>query len=306
MTQERILIIRLGAFGDLVQCFDSFQAIRHAHPAAHITLLTTAPFVGFARMMPWFDAVQGRGRPRWNPFDWLALRRFLRDGKFTIVYDLQAKARTRRYARLIPSGQRPRWFAFDKKRHVPGHNIDRAAGIVADGGVKVVSGGADLSWLTGDIAAFDLKSPYAVLIPGCSPHLPQKRWPAESYAALAHQLQGQGFQVLAVGTKADAAAVEAIRQVAPFVRDLVGQTDPKQLGAVLRGAACVVGNDTGPTFLAAMLGAPTLMLMSAHTDPAKAAPRGPAAKWLKAERIGDLGVEQVTRDLETLFLRGKE
>ncbi|NTU77368.1 MAG: glycosyltransferase family 9 protein, partial [Alphaproteobacteria bacterium] len=37
---ERILIIRLGALGDLVLCFQAFQSIRNAHPKAEIALLT--------------------------------------------------------------------------------------------------------------------------------------------------------------------------------------------------------------------------------------------------------------------------
>ena len=50
-------MIRLGALGDLVFCFQAFYEIRLAHPGAEIALLTRAPFAAFARALPWFDRV---------------------------------------------------------------------------------------------------------------------------------------------------------------------------------------------------------------------------------------------------------
>ena len=93
---QRILVIRLGALGDFVQSFGPFQAIRQAFPAAHITLLTTAPFVELARLSPWFDEVLTDTRPRWADVPQiLALRKMLRG--YDQVYDLQTSARTARY-----------------------------------------------------------------------------------------------------------------------------------------------------------------------------------------------------------------
>ncbi|OYW09809.1 MAG: ADP-heptose--LPS heptosyltransferase, partial [Rhodospirillales bacterium 12-71-4] len=57
-----ILVIRLGALGDLVQSFGPFAAIRAHHPEARIVLLTTPPFAGLARRSPWFDDVWADGR----------------------------------------------------------------------------------------------------------------------------------------------------------------------------------------------------------------------------------------------------
>lgn len=91
---QRILVIRLGALGDFVQSFGPFQAIRQAFPAAHITLLTTAPFVELARLSPWFDEVLTDTRPRWTDVPQiLALRKMLRG--YDRVYDLQTSAALR-------------------------------------------------------------------------------------------------------------------------------------------------------------------------------------------------------------------
>ncbi len=42
-TAERVLIIRHGAFGDIVQSDGAFRDIRAHHPGAEIDLLTTPP-----------------------------------------------------------------------------------------------------------------------------------------------------------------------------------------------------------------------------------------------------------------------
>ncbi|WP_431272755.1 glycosyltransferase family 9 protein [Dankookia sp. P2] len=49
---QRILVIKLAALGDFVQAFGPFAAIRAHHPGAEVTLLTTPPYAGLARLSP--------------------------------------------------------------------------------------------------------------------------------------------------------------------------------------------------------------------------------------------------------------
>ena len=44
---DRILVIKLGALGDIALALGPFKAIRRDHSRAHITLLTTAAFADF-------------------------------------------------------------------------------------------------------------------------------------------------------------------------------------------------------------------------------------------------------------------
>ena len=55
--RRAILVIKLGALGDIILAMEAFQAIRKHHPADSITLLTRRQFVGLTEQMPWFDAI---------------------------------------------------------------------------------------------------------------------------------------------------------------------------------------------------------------------------------------------------------
>jgi ADP-heptose:LPS heptosyltransferase len=304
--KKNILIIRLGALGDILLCMKPFQDIRRDYPDARITLLTTPSFADFTSSMPWLDRVMTDTRPSWWRLrEWIALSRKLRSEKFDLVFDLQNKPRTNLYYTLFFKGHadwsgtakdcsHPRPAITEKMHRQEEMLLQMRSANVRD------SGPLNLDWLQGDLTALTIPRPYAVLVPGCSPHLTHKRWPPAHYAALAQELKKQGLSVVAVGTKADAEAIAALRQQADFVQDLSGKTSLHQLGSVFRAARLVVGNDTGPTFLSAMVNAPTLALLSHHTDPVLSGPRGERCAYLKKETISDLSPQEVWEKARSL------
>ena len=164
-----------------------------------------------------------------------------------------------------------------------------AAGMA--GGRSLSPEAVDLGWLDdGDAVAM---TGAAVLIPGCSAAKPGKRWPVERFAELATALQASGQAVIIVGTDGDRPVTDALLAAVPHCHDLVGKTDPVGLARVLRSAGLVIGNDTGPLFLAARLGAPSLMVMGPDTDPAMSAPTGACCNWVKANHIASISAQQV-------------
>ena len=184
----KILVIKHGAFGDIVLAFPAFAAIRAAHPGAQITLLTTKPYAGLLGKSPWFDRVEVDAKPEaWNLPGLLRLRRQLRG--FDLVYDLQTSGRSSRYFALAG---RPEWSGIapgcalphrDANRgHI--HTRERLEGQLRDAGIASVPV-PDLSWLAGDISGFALPPDYAVLVPGAAPHRPEKRFPAEKFREVA-------------------------------------------------------------------------------------------------------------------------
>ncbi len=137
---------------------------------------------------------------------------------------------------------------------------------------------------------------YAALIPGAAPHRPRKRWPSARFGELAALLAARGQTPVVVGTGEDAGHAAVIRAACPAAIDLTGRTTLLQLGGVLGGAALAVGNDTGPTHLAAALGIPTIALFSDSSDPALTRPRGDVTV-LAAADLADLSVQRVAAAL---------
>ncbi len=292
-----MLVIRLGALGDFVLSFPAFAALRAHHAADHVTLLTTQPFAALARASPWFDAVCVDTRPNW--FDLPALwrlRRLLRG--FDFVYDLQTSRRTSRYFFL--AGQPP-WCGIapgcsHPDRHPDRnsvHSIDRQRRQLAVAGVPPAV--TDLSWLAGYGPHFDGR--IALLAPATSgTHGGAKTWPLDRYAGLARRIAARGMIPAVIGSKAEAHAAQAILAACPAALDLTGTTSILDLAGLTHRAALVVGGDTGPVHLAAMMGAPTIALFSRFSDPVHARPVG-RTTLLRADDILDLSVERVAAAL---------
>lgn len=282
-TGGRILVVKLGALGDFIQALGPAAAIRRHHPDADITLLTTAPFAELARAAPWFDRVWIDDRPPWyRPGKWLALRRRLRAAGFSRVYDLQTSDRSAFYFRLFGPGPRPEWSGIAPGCSHPHanpardsmHTVARQAEQLAMAGIAEVPP-PDLAWLDADISEFGLGSaPFVLLVPGGAAHRPDKRWPAESYGALAGLLARRGVRAVVLGTEAERPLAQAIGRAMPDVLDLTGRTDLARIAALGRLAAGAVGNDTGPMHLLAAVGCPLTVLFSDASDPALCAPRG--------------------------------
>lgn len=189
---SRVLVIKLGALGDFVLALGAFAAIRNAHRQAHVTLLTTAPYVELARASRYFDAVWTDLRPSFlQPARWLSLRKRLRDGQFQRVYDLQTSDRSGWYFRLMGPNQ-PEWSGIAAGCSHPHanpqrdfmHSLERQAEQLAHAGITDMPP-PDLSWARADIARFKLPVRYVIVAPGGAAHRPEKRWPVDRFVALA-------------------------------------------------------------------------------------------------------------------------
>jgi len=308
---EHILVIRLGALGDLVFCFQAFHEIRLAHPDAEIALLTRAPFASFARSLPWFDCVLVDTHPTWStPVAWMRLRKEIADFSPAVVYDLQGKNRQTVLYAILGGPFGPAWSGAAPLCKFPRpwpptrdmHFTDFLAAQLRVAGVPAAPS-PDLGWFDAPVEKFALPQCYAVLIPGCSPAAPHKRWPPKKFAELAHVLRDKNMACIAIGTAADAEAIGVIKTLAPEIVDLCAQTSLFELAGILRRAALVIGNDTGPLHMAAALHAPTVALFSGKSNPVWSKPPGPKVAWRQSQDIADLSMEEVVSACKELRQR---
>ncbi len=294
---HRILVVKLGAFGNVILSLGPFAAIRGHHAGAHITLLTTAPFADWLARSPWFDTVWIDERPEWWDLSgWRRLRRRLIEGQFDRAYDLQTSTRSNRYFHLFPHIGRPDWSGIAYGCALPDrdpnrnrtHDIDRQFGQLRQAGIDRREQ-VDLSWSHADLTPFVLPANFALLVPGSSPHRPVKRWPTERYRELAAMLTERGMAPVVIGAATERDLARAI----PGALDLTGRTDFAQLTSIARAARIAIGNDTGPMHLLAAAGCPSVVLFSRDSDPALVAPRGPAVTVLRRADLADLDAATV-------------
>lgn len=293
---SRILVLKLGALGNIILSLGPFAAIRRHHGGDHITLLTTRPWAGWLAGSPYFDSVLIDERPAWwnLPGLW-RLKRLLAEGRFDRVYDLQTSSRSSHYLRLFPRTRRPQWSGIapgcshpdgnPERDHV--HDIDRQFAQLRAAGVTE-AGAADLSWTSGDLASLDLPEQFALLVPGSSAHRPAKRWPIAHYAALAKALLGRGLTPVVLGTAQEGALAREIQISVPEAIDLTGRTGLPELASLGRLAALAVGNDTGPMHLLAVAGCASFVLFSTESDPNLCAPRGRSVTVMQRTNLVDL------------------
>lgn len=127
--------------------------------------------------------------------------------------------------------------------------------------------------------------PWLALAPGAA-YGPAKQWPAANFAAVARwHLRERGPVVILGGKKelpAAQAIVDELGDGAAGLLNLAGQTDLRQLMAVLAHADWVVANDSGAMHLAAGLGRRGVAVFGS-TDPVATGPIGGEWRLLVAE-----------------------
>lgn len=294
--KNKILIIKLGALGDMVQSTSAFSALREFHFKDHITLLTTPPYQEFASKMGYFDEILLDNRLKLSQFRKLLNFGFsLRKERFYKVYDLQDVDRTKLYSYFL--AKQRNWISFDKEDYLV-HPQDRFRNLFLSLGIPFKPS-VDLSHLA-DSNNLTLPFPYVLLVPGASlAHNGKKKWPEKNYAELALFLLERNIQPVLLGGPCD--HFDLINRKVSNVIDLSGKTTFYQVIGLAQKALCTVGNDTGATLLAASAGCKTLTLYSKCNPPSLGGARGTEHIGLYQPHLKDLGVDIVSKALETFL-----
>lgn len=293
----RVLIVRLGAMGDILHSMPAVTSLRHAHPEWLIGWAIEPQWEGLfcaaacrpgTDSMPLVDRVHMVPAKRWarsplHPRTLGEVRRVrgeLRDMRYDVAVDLQGAvrsgmvARWARTRRLIGEAQ-PREFAakwlFSERVATEGvHVIEQSVEVVNTiAGDKLTP---MLPLLPCDPAASQRASTFArslvLLSPGAG--WGAKRWPVERYSAVAQGLAEAGYQVAVNCGPGEESLGEAIVSGSRGAAQTL-QLPLADLIAVTRRTALVIAGDTGPMHLACALNIPVVAIFG-PTDPARNGP----------------------------------
>ena len=125
----------------------------------------------------------------------------------------------------------------------------------------------------------------------------QKCWPASHFAAVIERLWQQNRSVLLLEGPADTEHVRHLLNLVssppvPGMIKMLTNAPLLEVARQLQQCRCYLGNDSGITHLAAMLGVPTVAIFG-PSDPAIWRPVGPSVKVIQEQALEDVSVDVV-------------
>ena len=255
---RHILIIKLGALGDVVLATPLIAQLLDTHATDHVTLLT-AP--GFRELVSGFRGLHVVTFERRGLISMLGLLRWLLGQSFDVVYDLQGSLRSRIMTLLTQAQRRAGPAPALAYTHAPlpeeqgVHALERFNAVLRCAGVDTAPAAPCLPLGTAALAHVDtwlrqqqLAGRRLVLMhAGASPGWPSKRWPMQFFRQLALALESRGLTVIWLGGEAER---ELNRQLAGTAGiDATAVFSLGELAALGRHAAFAVTNDSGPMHL---------------------------------------------------------
>jgi len=329
VSAERILIVLLGAIGDVTRALPLLQRVRHGYPHAHITWAVEPASASLLRHHPSIDEVLVFDRPRGAPA-FLRFLRAVRAARPDLTLDLQRhlKSGVTSLASLAPVR-----LGFDRRNAREGnwlfntHHVEgmphfssklqqflRFADWLELEPARVDFG---LSLTTEEAARVDqllVGVPPAFVAAFVGSSCESRLWFPERTAAVLDALGDRGVAGVLVGGPGDVDFAGAVTRAARLpVTNLAGRTTLRDLVGIFGRARAAFGPDSGPMHIAAAAGTRVISLWGA-TSAARSAPWGNEARviegqascspcYLKRCPIGrvcmqDIGVQAVLSNLE--------
>jgi len=299
----KIFILKPSSLGDVVQALPVLRLLKLHWPDSEIHWWIDSRLASLVEGDPDLAGVVPFERQRWAlprhwPEMWRSIR-WMRAQAFDLVLDLQCLARSgafawlARGARLVGLDEpregargfydiavrRPSWYTHAVDWYLEALRVLRVP----------VHGNFD--WLPlrpAVAAAVRRKWPvdsarWMVLQPAA--RWPNKRWPAESFAALVTRLAAAqpGFHFAILGGEEDRELGTAIARADPRrCLDLTGNLSLGEMVEWIRLSELVITNDTGPMHVAAALRKPLVALFG-PTEPRRTGPYGQLENVLQLE-----------------------
>ncbi len=314
---DRIIVYRFGQIGDTVAALPALWAIRQQFPQSEIVLLSEVPgksnHLPPETVLPATSLVDGFEKyPAGTSFRGiLAARRCIvqlrKRGFRTLVYlvpserSRKQRMRDATFFRLAGVKQLlgTKGFFRDGARHVNGmplrhiHEADALLARLKEDGITVPAAGGgsmDLRITQGERdraenwwrAQGNPSLPHGWIAVCAGAKVPSKLWPLERYAEVVQRLiRDHGVLPVIVGGPEDRADAAMLLERWKVGFCAAGELSVRESAALMSGARCYLGNDTGAMHLAAAVGLPCVAVFSARDWPGRWEPYGSGHRVLR-------------------------
>lgn len=270
----RILIVRLGAMGDVIHALPAAAALRREFPTAHIAWAIEPRWAPLLNDNPHINEVVPLDRKQWSSVK--AACRQLRRQPFDLAFDLQGLIKSALTAAVSGANriagyhrsQLREWpaafFYTETTRTTAAHIIDQHLQLAGAPNTQ-----ADFPIPPGTPEGVLPETPFVLAAPFAG--WPSKEWPLERYADLAKLIP---MPLVLNAHPAAETRIKAVPGTHPHISSIAGLID------ATRRARAVIGVDSGPLHLAAALGKPGVAVYG-PTDPARNGPYGGSIRVLR-------------------------
>jgi heptosyltransferase-1 len=278
VESDAILVVRLGAMGDILHALPAATSLKLSFPRRKLTWVVDAAWTGLLHGNPHIDRIVSFERRRSDT--WLPARRELRAWDYGCAVDFQGLIKSAVVARLSGARrvygfargevrERPAAFLYtDEVSSTSVHRVDRALDLAFAVGATTLTSESPLpaGQPEGDLPdrPFVLASPLA----GWA----SKQWPLEFFGRLGALLHPTPLVLNGAPGALDTLA--SVPNARPHVSGIAGLID------ATRRAVAVIGVDSGPLHLAAALSKPGVAIYG-PTDPAVNGPYGGTIRVLR-------------------------
>ena len=298
---KRILIIRPGAIGDALLTFPVLKALEENNTGTHITLVSNAQVLPLALAFGVAEQVFDFQDIQWiELFSTTGIRTsfmrglleqtdlaicWMRDPDGIIEHNLKSSG----IKHIIIAPGRP---SARERLHI----VDYLAHTI---GLPIVGARfiAPSSWGLLNPSSKDTTKTnrFVAIHPGGG--AVEKCWPTSRFATVIKRLWEQNRPVLLLSGPADTERVDdLLQQLSPppilEMFKMLTNAPLLEVASQLQQCMCYLGNDSGITHLAAMLGVPTIAIFG-PTDPAIWRPLGPFVKVIHEATSSNVAVDCV-------------
>ncbi|MCU0228894.1 MAG: glycosyltransferase family 9 protein [Bryobacterales bacterium] len=283
MGEQRLLLLRLGAMGDILHALPAVETLARSFPKLRIQWLVKPQWMPLLEGHPLLEGLVPYRRDSWASLrDVVAA---LRAQRYDIALDLQGLLQSAVLSRLsrapIRMGYSRQWAREPLAAAFYTHHARPTATHVVQQHLEVVRAlGANAQpqpcWIPGGRPDGDLPaSPFVLAAPLAG--WTSKQWPLEHYGELARLLQPHGLTLVLNIAERDRPRLHRLDGVHIHCSSIAGLIDAS------RRATAVVGLDSGPLHLAATLGKPGVALFG-PTNPERNGPHSLAGNAIRVLR----------------------
>lgn len=287
--KKRILVIKIGAIGDLILAVPSLRAIKNSCPDAIVSVLIGKKYRHVLKKCPYIDdmILYDRDRDGKGIKGLLKLSAIVRQKAFDMSIDLQNNWRSHILAWL---GAVPRRFGYNnnklgflinnKLKYLESDKgpveeqfaILRRAGINTAGASKRLEmwpGKEDILYVENLLKEEWVGDTHTLVGFNIGSSWKTKRWPLKCFAKLSDMLASEDIRIVVMASKnQQSLAGDFVKMTHSRVINAAGKTTLMQLAALIKRCKVLVTGDSSPMHIASSMGTNFIALFGA-TDPVR-------------------------------------